>query len=316
VNDVVIGDFDNNQRNDMLLLHGALRPSQVLSFNGNRIEAQFITRIADLPSSRAGCCRWQLDWSKTFVTTPCLHRCRGTHRPRSISRSIRTTRHARDKPRNPSANNGELHVGYDPATQTWTFMQYWATSTSTPIFEVQSSTTVSSLVPIGIQGADGPQQPVLLSNLPTGMTDRTVASGLGRRSLRERCGRDFDNDNGRGPVPDCRNGVENIADILLMNDGHEISPWSPTRAERPVRSAGGGRGRRTVETVVSADYDLDGRVDLLVTNGMNLRPQHRNNGPTSCSRTPARSGNWIERTWSANSNHRRHWRADLCDAGA
>jgi len=140
VNDVVIGDFDNNQRNDMLLLHGALRPSQVLSFNGNRIEAQFINQDRGFTFKSSGVLQVQLDWSKTFVTTPMSTSVpAGRTRPRSISRSIRTTPPRTDQAKEPSANNGELHVGYDPATQTWTFMQYWGNKYIYTYIEVQSS---------------------------------------------------------------------------------------------------------------------------------------------------------------------------------
>jgi len=46
--------------------------------------------------------------------------------------------------------------------------------------------------------------------------------------------------------------------------------------------------------VVSADFDLDGRLDFLVTNGMNMRPQHRNNGPYQLFRNVSPLRNWIE----------------------
>jgi hypothetical protein len=48
------------------------------------------------------------------------------------------------------------------------------------------------------------------------------------------------------------------------------------------------------ETVVSADYDLDGRLDFLVANGMNMRPQGRNNGPYQLFRNTSPVRNWIE----------------------
>ena len=46
--------------------------------------------------------------------------------------------------------------------------------------------------------------------------------------------------------------------------------------------------------MVSADYDLDGRLDFLVANGMNLRPQQRNNGPYQLFRNTSPVRNWIE----------------------
>ncbi len=48
------------------------------------------------------------------------------------------------------------------------------------------------------------------------------------------------------------------------------------------------------ETVVTADYDRDGRLDFLVTNGMNMRPPHRNNGPYRLFRNTSAVRNWVE----------------------
>ena len=79
---------------------------------------------------------------------------------------------------------------------------------------------------------------------------------------------DFDNDMDQDLFLTCRNGVENIADILLMNDGHGNFSVVPNAggAAGPIGLAVG-QAAGASETVVSADYDLDGRVDLLVTNG-------------------------------------------------
>jgi hypothetical protein len=93
----------------------------------------------------------------------------------------------------------------------------------------------------------------------------------------------------------CRGGVQNIPDILLQNDGHGVFTVVP--------NAGGaagavglavGQGAGAGESVVAADYDLDGRVDLWVNNGLNLRPQHRNNGPYMLFRNTSTARNWIE----------------------
>ena len=298
VNDVVIGDFDNNQRNDMLLLHGALRPSQVLTFNGNQIEAQFINNDRGFSFKSAGVLQVQLSWSKVFVNNSNVYiRQKGVH-PSSLNFMLNPNDASTHglMPKNTSATNGELHMGYDPATQTWTFNQFWAGKYIYTYIEVQSSTAISGLVATGIQAFDGPQVPVLLSNLSGGLTDRTVASGLGARiNCVSGVAADFDNDMDQDIFLTCRNGVENIADILLMNDGHGIFSVVPNAggAAGPI-GVTVGQGAGASETVVSADYDLDGRVDLLVTNGLNLQPEHRNNGPYQLFKNTSPLRNWIE----------------------
>jgi hypothetical protein len=298
VNDVVIGDFDNNQRNDMLLLHGSLRPSQVVTFNGNQIEAQFINNDRGFSFKSAGVLQVQLDWSKTFVNNTNVYIGQNGAHPSSVNFTLDPNDASTHglKPKNPSSTNGELHIGYDPATQTWTFNQFSGGKFIYTYIRLQSATAISGLVATGIQAVDGPQVPVLLSNLPTGMTDRTVASGLGAKiNCVSGVAADFNNDMYQDIFLTCRNGVENIADILLMNDGHGNFTAVPNAggAAGPIGVAVG-QGAGVSETVVAADYDLDGRVDLLVTNGLNLRPQHLNNGPYQLFRNTSPVRNWIE----------------------
>jgi len=298
VNDVVIGDFDNNQRNDMLLLHGSLRPSEVVGFNGNRIEAQFINNDRGFTFKSAGVLQVQLDWSKTFVNNSNIYIGQGGVHPSSVNFTLDPNSASTHgiKPKNPAATNGELHIGYDPATQTWTFMQYSGGQFIYTYIEVQSSAPVSALVANGIQSVDGPLSPVLLMNLPGSMTDRTVAAGLSAKiSCVSGVAADFDNDMYQDIFLTCRGGVQNIADILLHNNGNGTFTAVPGAggATGPIGLAVG-QGAGVSETVVAADYDLDGRVDLWVNNGMNLRPQHRNNGPYMLFRNTSPVRNWIE----------------------
>ena len=298
VNDVVIGDFDNNQRNDMLLLHSALRPSEVVAFNGNRIEAQFINNDRGFTFKSSGVLQVQLDWSKSFVNFSNIYIGAGGVHPASNNFTLDPASASTHgiKPKNPAATNGELHVGYDAATQTWTFMQYWGGQFIYTYIEVQSATAISAMVPIGIQSVDLPLAPVLLMNLPTGMTDRTTAANLAAKiSCVSGVAADFDNDMDEDIFLACRGGVQNVADILLQNDGNGVFTVVPSAggAAGPIGLAVG-EGAGVGETVVSADYDLDGRIDLAVTNGMNLRPQHRNNGPYKLFRNTSPAKNWIE----------------------
>jgi hypothetical protein len=298
VNDVVIGDFDNNQRNDMLLLHGSLRPSEVVGFNGNRIEAQFINNDRGFTFKSVGVLQVQLDWSKTFVNNSNIYIGAGGVHPSTLNftldPSVASTHGI--KPKNPTAKNGELHIGYDPATQTWTFMQYSGGVYIYTYIEVQSTAAITAVVPIGIQAVDGPLAPVLLMNLPSGMTDRTVAAGLGAKiSCVSGVAADFDNDMYTDLYLACRGGVQNITNILLHNNGNGTFTVVPGAggAAGPIGLAVG-QGAGVSETVVAADYDLDGRMDLMLTNGMNLRPQHRNNGPYQLFRNTSTPRNWIE----------------------
>ena len=80
VQDVVVGDFDRNLRNDMLLLRGAQRPSEVVAFNGNQIEAQFVNNDRSFRFKSNGVLQVRLDWNKDFVNFTNINIGRnGTH---------------------------------------------------------------------------------------------------------------------------------------------------------------------------------------------------------------------------------------------
>jgi hypothetical protein len=288
----------------MLLLRGALRPSQAVVFNGNRIEAQWINKDRGLTFKSSGVLSVTLDWSKTLyqedptASTSAVFVGQSGRHPAGLQFTLDPNDPANRglKPRNLAATNGEIYIGYDPATQTWSFKQYANGKYVYTYLEIQSTAAITSMVPTGIGTFDGPQFPALLSNLATGIADRTAASNLLTRiNCVSGVAADFDNDMDVDLFLVCRNGVENTADMLLMNNGQGVFS--------PVANAGGAAGPIGVsvgqaagagESVASADYDLDGRVDLLVTNGMNRRPLVRNAGPYHLFRNTSPARNWIE----------------------
>ena len=299
VNDIIIGDFDRNLRNDMLLLRGALRPSEVLAFNGNQVEAQFINGDRGFSFKSPGIVQVTLDWSKPFTNFSNINIGQSGLHPTANTFTLDPSNTATNglKLRSSTSTTPELYVGYNPDTQTWTFNQYSGGQWIYTYLEVKSSATVSDLVTTGIQaGSDKPLAPVMLSNLAGVITDQTTASNLGSKiSCVSGIAGDFDNDMDQDIFLACRAGVQNVADILLENNGSGVFTAVP--------AAGGAAGPIGVavseqagvgETVVSADYDLDGRLDFLVTNGLNMRPQGRNNGPYQLFKNISPLRNWIE----------------------
>jgi hypothetical protein len=200
------------------------------------------------------------------------------------------------KPRNPSAINGEIHIGYDPAAQAWTFNLYSGGRFVTSYLQIQSSAPIAGLVTSGITAFDGPLVPVLLMNMPGGMVDRSSVAGLGAKvSCVSGVAADFDNDMYMDIYLACRGGVRNISNILLHNNGNGTFTAVPNAggAAGPIGTAVG-EGAGVSESVDTVDYDLDGRVDLFVTNGLNLEPEKNNFGPEVLLRNTSPMRNWIE----------------------
>jgi hypothetical protein len=133
-----------------------------------------------------------------------------------------------------------------------------------------------------------------VKNTVNGLVTTTTA-GIGAKvRCQSAVAGDFDNDMDEDIFLACTGGSHNIANRLYMNNGNGTFP--------ELANAGGAAGRRgaavgqkagTSESVVTADYDLDGFLDLLVTNGNNMRPVYIG-GPKQLFRNLENANNWIE----------------------
>ena len=134
--------------------------------------------------------------------------------------------------------------------------------------------------------------PALIAHKSGGLRDVTAASGLSKNiSCVSTVAADFDNDMDVDLYAACRGANLNVANIYFDNDGNGNFTKIP--------QAGGARGPIGArvglgESVVSADYDVDGNVDLYVTNGLAMNPE-RVGGPDVLFRNVGHPTNrWIQ----------------------
>jgi hypothetical protein len=106
---------------------------------------------------------------------------------------------------------------------------------------------------------------------------------------------DFDNDMDLDIYLVCRGGARNLPNMLLENDGAGVFA--------AVADAGGAEGITGLsvtdsagngDSVVTLDYDVDGRLDLMVSNGLNLVHSEQTGGRHELFRNETAAGNWIQ----------------------
>ena len=302
ITDVAIADLDGDLLMDLFALRGKVRLNGASITAADAVEGHFATNGAQasgLTFRSAGDLSVELHWSKKNVSRVYIG-AGGMHPPTSATgEPIRMQLSASDPDVHGlvnynSATDHGVFVGYDPATETWTYI-HSAGGTSTAAYSFLSSTApVSNLGTFGIPTSHKPIRPALLKYAGTTYTNQVVGSGLDRNEL---CvsvaAADFDNDMDVDLYYVCRDAVLNIANRLYLNDGtgRFVPAAAPFGAEGPV-GAGVGLG----ENVVASDFDVDGSVDLFIMNGLALYPEepYGHGGPDRLFRNLGNDNGWIE----------------------
>ncbi len=186
-----------------------------------------------------------------------------------------------------------VNIGYSPETGTWTISQVnkvWNYS----YLQVTSTQPITGLTFYGASGSDIGYKPILLHNTDSGFVQALNAGFKDQVRCQSVVSGDFDNDMHEDVFLACTGGSHNVADRLFWNNGQGKFIEVP--------NAGGAAGiigaavaehAGTGESVVVADYDLDGFLDLLVTNGDNMRPLNLG-GPKQLFHNLGNSNSWVE----------------------
>jgi len=309
VADSAIADFNNDGRMDMFLLSGVqLRPSSVVQNGTGQVEALLAGGSKGFKFVTTGSVTFTIDWNKadegagTDITKIQIGR-RGKH-PNSTKFTLDPSdpgNAGMPAPPTSATSLPVMQIGYDTASHEWTLaIVTRLNSTSPEVFsqgymQVSASSAITGLVATGLWPTDLPGRPTVLMNHPGGFADETVAAGL---ATPVQCASvtagDFDNDMWVDLYLACRTGASNIANILYHNNGNGTFTAVPNAggAAGPIGLAIAD-GAGTADSVVSGDYDVDGFLDLFVTNGFNLQPRIIG-GPNTLFHNNGNGNHWIE----------------------
>lgn len=178
-----------------------------------------------------------------------------------------------------------IFIGFDPNSRVWKVVHAYLrernvlVETDQPIFDLTTH---------GFSTSERPLEDRLLVRTNDGFEDRTVSAGLDAlTSCSSVVAGDFDNDMDQDLYLVCAEPIRNVPNILYQNrgDGSFAAVEQAGGAEGSVL----GRG----ETVVAADYDRDGFLDLFVTNGFWSHPFDYD-GPHQLFRNLGNDNHWLE----------------------
>lgn len=295
--DTATADFDGDLREDIFAVRGILRPSGVAQ-QGRTIEALLISGNKGFRYVSRGKQDIELHWNKGDEGTGLPNIKIGAKGFSPSTATFTLNPNDPDVAGMPTYTDNDLPlvvIGYNTSSGEWTFLNASGTSFSNAYFIIKASADVTSLKATGMWPGDKPMPPQLVLNKASGFVDATATAELNQPlSCISTAAGDFDNDMDVDIYAACRSGPANIPNLLFENTGNAKFAL--------VANAGGAAGPTglavsqgvgTADTVVMADFDANGFLDLFVTNGFNMRPLDTG-GPDKLFKNRGNSNHWVQ----------------------
>ncbi len=302
-NDSITADFDGNLRSDFFHVRGAERISSAAKSGDTTLEAQLLVNGQSEKGFHFltnGILSFTIHWQQRnrnniFIGSTGWHPS-GFSGDEPIHFSL--------DPSDPSVWGIQDHlpglekgiyIGYETTTGYWQILVSAGGKLNTAYFLIGSTTPVSDVNMTQQWGSDLPMQPALLMNYTDGFQNKTESYGLATPiECTSAAAGDFDNDMDIDLYLACRRGVENVANRLYENLGN--GTFQLVAPNLSGAKGVEGTGVNSSESVVVADYNVDGFLDLFVTNGQNYipGPPYTLGGPDQIFRNLGNQNNWIE----------------------
>lgn len=275
-NNSIVADLNGDLLYDMVVTRGTLRPSGASLAGPNRIEAWL--RKDDAQSSGKG---FYFE-SNGEITVAIDHRGMGIYESSKVYTLSPTGQTVADA--------GPVSVRWEASENRWR-AKIDTGGTMQTYIQIDTVVPVTNLIEDQFDFPEFAIEPYYFENGPSGL-EAKFTNGL---YVPMHCGglaaEDFDNDMDVDIYMVCRRGAENLANRLFENqgDGTFIEKLS-FGGEGPT---GVGFSFGVGDAAVTADYDVDGFMDIYLANGLLYYPIGEG-GPDSLLRNLGNSNNWIE----------------------
>ncbi|MEE9492692.1 MAG: putative Ig domain-containing protein [Gammaproteobacteria bacterium] len=271
-NDAALGDFNNDLRTDIIVTRGALRPAGVAKVNSHRIEAWFRGGTGAEFSfiSTGGEIRFLVDGHSGGAFLKAEEFNLNTNSNQFVS------------------SDRGASISYDAATSRWRIRD---TGDRQAYVRIIAQNPIGMPVMSNLENGDLPQPTYHGVNSSAGI-NWVFGTGLGAaKSCVSVVAADFDNDMDMDLYMACRSGVRNLANRYFDNQGDgTFKEVTAHGGEGPV---GAGDAFGLSDSVITADYDVDGFMDLTAVNGLLYFPVSFG-GPDTLLRNRGNGNHWIE----------------------
>jgi hypothetical protein len=188
----------------------------------------------------------------------------------------------------PALAQGEakgLFVLCEPSSGRWSVYLHGAPHEQVTLEIRADAAPLRDVAPGGFEASRRPPPPALLLREEGGYVNAAASAGIETTNSLGVAAADLDNDMDLDLYVLCGSPLRNLPNVLYENLGQG--------SFRAVPGAGGAAGTSLglADGVAVADYDRDGFLDLLVTNGREIGPL--NQGPTQLFRNLGNGNHWL-----------------------
>jgi Ca2+-binding RTX toxin-like protein len=201
-------------------------------------------------------------------------------------------------PHTPGVDRG-IYIGYDSNSNSWSVLlsssdqknpeqKIW--DENRLIVLIEASKSISELTAIGFDTEPQPSDDQLLINTGQGLIDQSEEAGINSISFRGKSvvAGDFDNDMDEDIYVVTSRSIVNTPNIFYENQGDGTFIPVPDGAGAAGTTLGNG------DFVITADYNLDGFLDLLVANGAPPVTPLTENAPYQLFQNQGNDNHWLQ----------------------